>query len=282
MESWHKVHFLLLLILEWSTVMSVKVGVFRKCFGSSKLQFGWGCPWIGVLVLSLFLLLLPCAAALISPNARELEILHWAISGFIPESLNLQGFSLCAMPTLPAGAGLVCSRLLWCLVASATDQCAKQGAISSKWMGCARRGSSPRAASAWLSWCRVSCRHRLMAAAPAAHQPRTGAHLSPGAPTRTQMAAGWHKVWHPCPSFILFERLQPSWSSWPAVVVVFLRCPSRKALCNGVARRVLMSWIREFHKKTKSSLLVQRVCQKNSFSSRYTEALLPHSHFDFH
>lgn len=52
--------------------------VLRKCFGMSKLQFGWELNEI-ILVLSLFLLLqklqVPYAATRTSPNDRELEIL---------------------------------------------------------------------------------------------------------------------------------------------------------------------------------------------------------------
>lgn len=237
MESWHRVHFLLqkhfLLIFQWSAVISVQVGgVCRKCFGRSKLQFDWGMSmnesWFHPSVCC-------CerSSSLVLPPWLLQTTGSWKYStepllGWFQSYWPCRSFHLWAVPALLLGSGWFVSRLC--------GACSPQPRINvlSNEQSAANAWAVPRQLPVQVlkmqKLAGVKCvlqkilRGRLMAAIPVVHQPCTGAC---GAHKRLQ-AATKSGTTHPCPFFILFQRLQPNWNLWPDIVVVFLCCSSWK------------------------------------------------------
>lgn len=236
MESWHRVHFLLqkhfLLIFQWSAVISVQVGgVCRKCFGRSNSSLIGERQWtsLGSIPVSAAVkgaVPLCCHPDSSKPQgAGNTPLSHyWADSRVI----GLAGVFTSAIPALLLGSGWFVSRLC--------GACSPQPRINvlSNEQSAANAWAVPRQLPVQVlkmqKLAGVKCvlqkilRGRLMAAIPVVHQPCTGAC---GAHKWLQ-AATKSGTTHPCPFFILFQRLQPNWNLWPDIVVVFLCCSSWK------------------------------------------------------
>lgn len=168
------------------------------------------------------------------------------------------------------------------------DQCAKQWAVSNKCMGCAPRVSTASAGNAAWAGVKCSCGQSWWQGGADAWQEWIPAVIrmlrSPiWAPGSTQRVQAGTKPGQAPPAL----SSSPCRGSSPPgscdLVWLLYSAASLKGFCNQVAHKGSGFDVKNERtaEKDKIILLVQRgVCQKNS--SRYTQALLPHSHFDFH